>query len=766
MSNKEPAFQGVVGRTIEDSTAWWPKPVRPPEGAPNVLMIVLDDVGFAQLNCYGADIETPHMDRLAANGLRYNNFTTTALCSPTRACLLTGRNHHSVAMGGITEVATGYPGYNGQMPKDKATVAAMLRQEGYSTFCLGKWHNTPADETGPSGPFDRWPTGEMMGFDRFYGFLGAETNQWYPALVADNHTIQAPKGPEEGYHFSEDITEQAMQLIMNQESTAPDKPWLLWLAYGAMHAPHHAPKEWIEKYKGKFDEGWDKARAEIFARQKELGIIPEHTELSERNEGVQAWDDLSADEQRLFARMMEVYAGFMSHTDHQIGRLLDCLEELGQLENTLIFVVSDNGASAEGGPLGSFNEMLVINAIPHSLEDNLVRIDELGGPMSYNHYPIGWSNAGNTPFKWFKQNTYYGGTKDPFIIHWPKGIQAKGEVRKQFHHCIDIVPTILEAAGIEAPAAIGGYTQAPVEGVSMLYSFDDANAPSQRQTQYYEMVGHRAIYHKGWKAVTYHGSYPWELTPAKNQSFSADKWELYHVDEDYAEIHDLADQYPEKVQELIELWWAEAGRYNVLPLDDRKAERFLAKMMSNQRDSYTFYPGAKRIPESLAPNVKNRSHTITAEVEIDEQAEGPICAIGGRPAGWSLYIKDNHLAYCYNYVGERHYIRSTSPVPTDGPVNLRFSFQKTGPQRFGAGGTGRLYINNQLVGQGEIPRTVPFRYSLEEGFDIGHDSATPVTEEYSPNAKFTGTIKKVSFDLTGKLEIDPETEFRIAQAQQ
>jgi arylsulfatase A-like enzyme len=757
-------FKGKIGRTYADSKSWWPQPIHAPTDAPNVAIIVLDDVGFGWLSCYGGPIDTPSMDKLAANGLLYNNWHTTALCSPTRACLLTGRNHHSVGMAAITELATGFPGYNGIMPKEKATIAAMLRLYGYNTYCAGKWHNTPSQETGPEGPFDRWPTGQMMGFDRFYGFMGGDISQWNPQLYHDNHPIEPPKTAEEGYHLSVDLVDKVNIAIANHESVDPQKPWFLWLAFGACHAPHHVPKDWIAKYKGKFDKGWDKVREETLERQKKTGIVPKNTELAPPNEGVQKWDDLSADEKKLFARMMECYAGFLSHTDQQIGRFIQFLEEVGKLENTLIFVCSDNGASAEGLLNGVFNEMSMFNMDPETVEENLKRIDELGGPSSYNHYPAGWAMAGDTPFKWYKQYTHYGGTKDPLIVHWPKGIRNKGKIRTQFHHAIDILPTILEAIGVDPPSQIAGYTQAPIEGVSMLYSFNDTNAPTTKQIQYFEMLGNRAIWYNGWKAVTYHGRLPWEN--AAKWSFDEDKWELYNVEEDFSECHNLAGKHPDKLRQLVELWWAEAGKYNVLPLDDRTVSRFGGREEGKEEEqkSYVFYPGTARVPMHVAPRTLNRSYNITAEVDIPSNgAEGPIVCIGGVENGWSLYIKDKRLVYCYNYLGKQtFFVRSTKDIPAGGKVKIGFEFEKTGTQKLGAGGIARLYINNNKVGEGEIPKTVKFLETVGETFDIARDTGTAVTKEYKDGARFTGMVKKVIVELVGKRHLDPEAEARIA----
>jgi arylsulfatase len=576
-----------------------------------------------------------------------------------------------------------------------------------------------------------------------------------------------PKTPEEGYHLSVDLVDKANIFISNHESVAPEKPWLLWLAFGACHAPHHVPKEWINRYKGKFDKGWDKVREEIFQRQKKMAIVPMNTELAPRNEGVQKWDDLSDDEKRLFARYMECYAGFLSHTDEQIGRLISFLEKIGKIENTLIFVCSDNGASAEGMLTGLFNENSFFNAEPETVEQNLKRIDEIGGTKSFNHYPAGWAMAGDTPFKWYKQYTHFGGTKDPLIVHWPKGIRDKGKIRTQFHHSIDIVPTILEAIGVDPPSQIGGYTQAPIEGASMFYSFNDSDSPSTKQVQYFEMLGNRGIWYKGWKAVTFHGRLPWE-SEAK-WSFDEDKWELYNVEEDFSECHDLADKYPEKLRHLVETWWAEAGKYNVLPLDDRLHTRLITRRgETKEQTSYIYYSGAVRIPGGSAPHTQNRSYSITAEVEIptEGKAQGPICVMGGLGAGWSLYIMDGLLTYCHNCLGELYYVRSEKEVPTGKNVKLRFEFEKTGKERFGAGGVGRMYINGMKVGEDQIPRTVKFMYANYEGFDIGMDTGTPVTDEYKAGARFTGIVERVVIDLSGERHIDPEAESKIALKRQ
>ncbi len=557
-------FDGVVGRTLAESSPAWPAPLRARPGSPNVVYVVLDDTGFGQLSPFGGPIATPNIERLARGGLRYNNFHTTALCSPSRSCFITGRNHHSNNMACITEGATGFPGYNGIIPRENGFLSEILARQGYGTYAVGKWHLTPAEETNMAARKDRWPLGR--GFERFYGFLGGETNQYYPELVSDNHSVEPPATPERGYHLTVDLTDKAIGFVRDLKTVAPDKPFFLYYAPGAGHAPHHVPREWADRYKGQFDQGWDRLREETLARQKAMGIVPANTVLPPRFEEVKAWDSYGADERRLFARFMEVFAGFLSHTDHQIGRLLDYLEASGQMENTLIVFVSDNGASAEGGEVGSANENIFFNALPESLADNLKKIDDLGGPLAYNHYPFGWTMAGNTPFKKWKRETHLGGIRDPLIVHWPKVIKAKGEIRTQYAHAIDVVPTVLDALGIEPPKAIDGVTQSPIEGVSFAHTFTDAKAKSRRHTQYYEMFGYRAIYHDGWTAVSPHLPFG---TPMTEAILEGKKWELYNTDEDFSQSNDLAAQYPEKVKEMDERWWVEAGKYHVLPLDGR-----------------------------------------------------------------------------------------------------------------------------------------------------------------------------------------------------
>lgn len=769
------AFPGVVGIDARESVAAWPAPLRAKAGAPNVIYIVLDDVGFGQLGCYGGPIETPNLDRLANQGLRYTNFHTTALCSPTRSCLLTGRNHHANSMAGITEGATGYPGYNGRIPKENGFLSEMLLLEGYATFAVGKWHLTPVEECNPGARKDRWPLGR--GFERFYGFLGGETDQWTPSLVEDNRRIDPPRTPEDGYHLTEDLVDQAIGLVTDLKAVAPDKPFMLYFCPGAAHAPHHVAKEWSDKYRGRFDKGWEAVRQETFERQKHLGIIPPDTELTPRPEYIQAWDSLREEERRLYARMMEVFAGFVSHADHHVGRLLDFLERTGQLENTILFVVSDNGASAEGGTTGSVNENRFFNNVPESLEDNLRLIDELGGPNTYNHYPFGWTWAGNTPAKKWKREVNEGGVADPLIVHWPAGIKARGELRRQYTHAIDLVPTVLECLNVEPPRTIHGVAQSPIEGTSFAYSFEHADAPERHETQYYEMLGNRAIYHKGWKAVTYHGTegiiYDGKTDPTR--PFSADVWELYHVERDVSEARNLADQHPEKLRELVDLWWVEAGRHNVLPLDARGQMRLAdpRPQLTPDRKRYVYLPGGGSIPEAVAVDLKNRSHTIVASVEIpaDGPVEGVLLAHGGRFGGYSLFVKDRRLVYVHNYCGiERFSVRSDVEVPS-GRCSLMFTFEKTSEPELhkgkGAAGIGRLYINGRKVGESHIPVTQPLVYSLTgEGLCCGYDRGLPVTDEYRAPFRFTGVIERVVVDVTGARTVSKETESRIAMTVQ
>ena len=774
------AFSGVIGRTFDVSSPAWPEPQRAREGAPNVLFIVQDDTGFGQMGCYGSPIATPNIDQLAADGLLFNNMHTTALCSPTRSCIMTGRNHHSNAMSCITEGSTGYPGGNGNIPFENGMLSEMLLQRGYNTYALGKWHLTPADQASAAGPYDRWPLGR--GFERFYGFLGGDTHQYYPELVYDNHSVEPEKTPEEGYHLTEDLVDKAIEFIADAKQIAPDKPFFMYFCPGAMHAPHHVPKEWADKYKGQFDDGWDGYREKTFARQKELGIIPQDAELSRHDPDVQDWNALSDDERKLYARMMEVFAGFLTHTDYHYGRLFDFLKTMGEWDNTLIMFISDNGASSEGGPTGSVNENKFFNNIPDSLEENLRQIDELGGPSTFNHYAWGWTFAGNTPFRRWKRETYRGGISDPFIAHWPNGIQTKGEIRAQYAHAIDMVPTVLEALDIEAPTSIKGVTQSPIEGLSFAHAFNDANAPTRRLTQYFEMMGHRSIYHDGWRAVC-----PWpgpSFTEAglffgapidkdKLAELDATGWELYNIEKDVAENHNIAAENRPKLIEMIATWYVEAGKYNVLPVDSRGVMRFADErpQIAVTRTSYTYYPGTQMVPINAGPNVLNRPYSLTADVEIPKGgAEGALLSAGDVQGGFSFYVQDGKLQYVYNYVGSRFFhVESNVPVP-EGRHKLRFEFEVTGKPDFksgkGAPGVGQLYIDDKLVGQVDIPLTMPLSLGLGGGIVCGADSGSPVWDKYEPPFRFSGTLYSVTVDVSGELIIDDEHALKMVMARQ
>jgi arylsulfatase len=774
-------FPGSIGLTERESSPAWPEPVRAREGAPNVLFIVLDDTGFGHLGCYGSPIRTPNLDRLAKGGLLYNNMHTTALCSPTRACILTGRNHHSNGMAAITEISLGYPGYNGTMPFENGFLSEMLLEHGYNTYCVGKWHLTPAEQMSAAGPYTRWPLGR--GFERYYGFLGGDTHQYYPDLVHDNHPISPPAKPEEGYHLTEDLVDRAIGFISDSKQVAPDKPFFLYFATGAMHAPHHVPKEWADRYKGQFDDGWDAYRQGVHQRQVELGVLPPGTRLSRHDPDVQDWDGLPPEEKRLYARMMEVFAGFLEHTDHHIGRLIRHLEESGELDNTLIMLISDNGASAEGGPHGSVNELKFFNNAPESLEQNMAALEELGGPKHFNHYTWGWAWAGDTPFKRWKRETYRGGTTDPFIVHWPKGIQARGEVRSQYCHVIDMVPTVLDCLGLEPPERIRGVTQSPLEGVSFRHTFDDARAESRHRTQYFEMLGSRALYHDGWRAVcpfpgpsfTEAGEDIGEsmLTEERLRQLDTHGWELYHVDEDPSETRDVAGEHRDRLLELIALWYVEAGRYKVLPLASPDRTRFVVErpQLTRERQRYVYRPHTSPAPENVAVHVLNRPHTITAHVDVSDGAEGVLLSHGGVSGGYSLFIKDRKLHYVYNYVGEREFhLESAVEVPR-GRTELRFEFEPTdGPDlRAGRGapGRGKLFINGDLVAQSDISATMPLIISLGEGLTCGRDENSSVSSLYQPPFEFKGgTLSDVVVDVSGEHVRDEKAEQKTAMSRQ
>jgi arylsulfatase A-like enzyme len=742
-------FQGSVGRTIDESDPpEFPQPVRPPQGAPNIVFILIDDAGYGQFGTFGGLVPTPGLDSVADAGLRYTRFHTTALCSPTRAALLTGRNHHSTGNGVITEAATGYDGYTGIIGKNVGTIAEVLRQHGYATSWFGKNHNTPDWETSQIGPFDRWPSG--LGFDYFYGFMGGDMDQWQPTLY-ENHNL-VPRSTDPDYILTPDLVDHAIAWLQRTRSIAPDKPYFLYMSTGATHAPHHVSQQYIKEFEGKFDMGWDEYREQVFARQKELGVVPANAELTKRPEELPAWDSLSADQKKLFARMMEVFAAFTAETDHEMARLLEVVRSLPDADNTLIFYeVGDNGASAEGGLVGLLNENSFFNNVPEDLQDNLARMDELGGPKHFNHFPAGWAWAMNTPFQWTKQiASHLGGVRNPLAVSWPARIKDAGGVRDQFHHVIDVAPTIYEACGITFPDVLNGVAQKPIEGVSMVYSFDAADAPGRRRTQYFEMFINRALYHDGWWAAS-RVNIPWEGSAAAANPDTA-TWELYHLDEDYSQAHDLAAQNPEKLRELQDMWWSEASRYNVLPLDGRKTERLNAELQGRPsptggRDTFTYYPGVVALPAGSAPNVLNKSFSITAEFEAAADApDGCIFSLGGSDGGYGLYIADNHAVFASNFLGrETTRVTSTDPLPA-GPVTVRAEFEYDGGG-LGKGGVLKLFINDQAAGEARVKQTQAITLGLGGALDIGEDSGSAVDEEYTPPNRFAGDIRQVTVEL-------------------
>jgi arylsulfatase len=771
---------GLTTYDARDPDTHYPpiRDLRPPAGAPNVLVILLDDVGFGASSTFGGPCHTPNIDKLAAGGLRYNRFHTTALCSPTRQALLTGRNHHSVGMGGITEIATAAPGYNSILPNTCAPLARTLKLNGYSTAQFGKCHEVPVWQTSPMGPFDAWPTGGG-GFEYFYGFIGGETNQWYPALYEGTTPVEPQKTPEQGYHLSEDLTTKAIQWIRQQKALMADKPFFTYFAPGATHAPHHVPREWADKYKGRFDQGWDRLREETFARQKQLGVIPADCQLTGRHTDIPAWDTITAEMKPILTRQMEVYAGFLEHTDHHLGRLIDALEDLEILEDTLIYVIiGDNGASAEGSLQGCFNEMAPLTGFAHleTPEFLIERLDQLGGVEAYNHYAVGWAHAMDTPYQWTKQvASHFGGTRNGTIVHWPRGIQARGEIRSQFHHVIDVAPTILEAAGLPQPTFVNGVQQRPIEGVSMAYSFNDPKAAERRQTQYFEMAGNRGIYHKGWTAVTRHRT-PWVTGQVKLAAFDDDVWELYDTSTDWTQAQDLAREHPQKLHELQRLWLIEATKYNVLPLDDRFAERANPETAGRPQlikgTRQLLFGGMGRLSESSIVNFKNKSHAITAELIVPEAgAEGVIIAQGGLTGGWSLYAKEGKPKYCYNFYGVNRYtIAGTATIPAGThQVRMEFAYDGGGLAK---GGTVTLYVDGQKAGEGRVEQTEPMVFSADETCDVGFEAGSPVTDDYpTAGGTFSGEVNWVEIDVDKDAEdldhlITPEERLRLAMALQ
>jgi arylsulfatase len=746
---KEPVYPTSKVFDAREATAPPRFEVKAPKGAPNVIIVLIDDIGFGHSSAFGGPINMPNLQRLASGGLRYNRFHTTALCSPTRVAILTGRNHHVNNAGAIMELATAFPGNTGVRPNSVAPMAEMLRLNGYSTAAFGKYHETAPWEVSVSGPFDRWPT--RSGFDKFYGFIGGETNQWAPAIF--DGTIRVEHENDPNYHFTVDMTDKAVNWMQAQKTLTPDKPFFMYFATGATHAPHHVPMEWADKYKGKFDGGWDKLREETFARQKAMGIIPQSTKLTARPSEIPAFEGHSADQKRLFAKQMEVFAGFAEHTDNQVGRLITSLEEMNILENTIfIYIVGDNGSSAEGGPDGTYNEIMALNGIVGNTSQMMSHIDEWGSPNTFPHFAIGWAHAGNTPFQWTKQiASHFGGTRNGMVVHWPKGIQAKGEIRSQFSHVTDIAPTILEAIGLPTPKVVNGTEQVPFNGVSINYSFNDPNAAERRKTQYFEMFGNRAIYHEGWVAAARH-SIPWLMS--KTPPLSEDKWELYNVDEDFSQANDLSAKFPDKLKELQDLFMKEAERNYVLPIDDRRAERFNPAIagrpdLLNGRTSLTVYEGMSGLMENVFINVKGVSHTITADVDITKtNTNGVILAQAGKFGGWTLYMKDGKLHHEYNFFGiEWTNISSSSPI-SNGKHSLKYEFIAD-DKNPGTGGKSILYVDGQKVAEKQIPKTVPFAFSADEGADVGFDGETAVSNDYKQgDNKFEGKIKKVVVEQT------------------
>ena len=743
----DPAFKGKIGETYRDSTPDYPRPVTAPKGAPNVLLVLLDDVGFGMCSTFGGPVPTPHLDKLAKNGLIYNQFHTTALCSPTRAALLTGRNHHSCGTGVIIEMGTGYPGYTGIIPRSTSVVAQTLRDNGYATAMFGKAHNTPEPEISPAGPFHNWPTGQ--GFEYFYGFNQGETNQYFPTLYRDTRPVAQPKSPDQGYHFMADMTDEAITWTQNVRAANPNKPWFNYFSTSGIHAPHQPPQEYRDKYRGKFDYGWDRQRELTHARQLEMGMIPKGTKLTPRDPNIPSWETRSADEKKVYTRLMENYAGYMDYTDHEVGRLIDSLAASGELENTLVmYVVGDNGASAEGGLEGTFSELASLIGVQLGLESTIKRIDEIGGPRSEPHVPVGWAWAMNTPFQWTKQvASHFGGTRNPLVVHWPRGIKAKGQIRDQFHHVIDVVPTILEACQISEPKVVNGIAQKPIEGVSMLYSFEDAKAPSRRQTQYFELATNRAIYSDGWVACSRYG-YPW-MTAGRGMDFIDAPWELYHIRDDFSQAVDLAAKQPGKLQELKAKFLEESKKYDVFPLDPRFSERLDPKLREagEPRTSWTYYGNTVWLPEPIGPKLFPRSHTITAELTIPKGgAEGVITCAGAFSAGWSLYIRDGKPVFRYTgFEISDTTIVGTVAVP-EGKVTLKTEFISEG-SREGAG-TLKFFVNGKPAGEGRITHTF-FRHGLEP-FEVGRDSITSVSPDYQSPFSFTGTIEKITLDLIRK----------------
>ena len=730
-------FEGTIGTTWQESTPWWPDAIRPREGAPNIVLVLYDDVGFGSFGSYGAEIATPTMDALAAQGVRYNNFHVTPLCSPTRASLLTGRNHHSVGMSFLANADSGFPGQRGHVTKQAATLAEMLKTAGYNTMCVGKWHLAPIDQTSAAGPYDQWPLGR--GFERYYGFLDALTDHFYPDLVHDNHRVDPPKSPEEGYHLTEDLIDHAIAFVRDQVSASGEKPFFAYLAFGAAHCPHQAPQTFLDKYRGVYDEGWDVIRARRFARQIELGIVPAGTTLAPRNDTVVPWDTLSADEQKVSARLQEAFAAMVDHTDHELGRFVAYLKSIDRFDNTIFVVLADNGASQEGGPGGSTNIVAYENGHQPDLAFNLARLEQIGGPRSQTNYPHGWAQVGNTPLRRYKQNTHAGGVRAPLIVSWRDGLKARGEIRRQFHHVIDIAPTLLDLAGVAAPQVHQGVPQLPIHGTSMRYSFADAHAPTERQTQYFEMFTHRALWHEGWKAVSFH---------RRGGRYDDDAWELYHLDDDFSECNDLAAQEPERLRRMIDRWWAEAGRFGVLPLDDRgfteRAVRYQTPGSPRLRTRLVLYPGMARIPSGAAPLMVERSFRIVGRLAPTGVApEGVVVSLGDLSGGFTLFVQGGRLVFEYNFEGTPYRVESKAGAVTASARALEFAFVRGE----GLGGTGTVSVDGVVVGEATIPRTAPWFISWS-ALDVGRDSLSRVSDAYADAFSFTpGALQRVEFEL-------------------
>ena len=771
-------FPGVIGRTLDESSPAWPAPKRAPHGTPNVVIVLWDDVGFGQFSAFGGLCETPTLDRLADQGLRYANFHTTALCTPTRGSLLTGRNHHTLGLSAITETSLGFPAHNCFVGPEHGYLSEMLLEHGYNTFAIGKWHLTPPTESTPAGPFTKWPLGR--GFERFYGFLTGSTDQYFPELTCDNHAVAPPATPDDGYHLNIDLADHAIQFVKDAHVHAPDKPFLLYYAPGAGHSPHQVESEWIEKYEGRFDGGWDDYREVVFARQQALGVVDEGAALAERDPDVPAWDSLSADARRMYARQMEVYAAFIEQTDHHLGRVIDYIDELGELDNTIVVVMSDNGASAEGGEHGTFNEALFFNGMPETLEDNLAHFDDWGGPNAYAHYSWGWTSAGNTPFRRWKRETYRGGVTDPCIVSWPAGIAARGEVRHQYTHVTDIVPTLLEAVGIDAPAAIGGVTQTTIHGTSFAPTFADPDAASTHVTQYFEMFGSRAIYHDGWKAncpfpgpsfaeAAESGRYfGMALTAEVLEDLDATGWELYRLDDDPTETRNLAAEEPEMLRSMIERWYAEAETHGVFPLASAGATRLLTRRptIAPPSDTQVWYPDSSPVYFGASPKPYNRPYSITAEVTIPPGgAEGILVSHGSRHGGYALIVQDGRLHHLYNHLAlDRFVVSSAAELPA-GDLRLRYEFAPT-EKGFGPPGRSLLFVDDELVGAAHLPHTTPNRMG-PAGFSCGYaafDSVDP--DRYAAPFRFTGTIHRVTVDLSGELLHHDEAELQRLMSQQ